>query len=142
MEIFWFTYWARRKMPSQASNFMPLPPKIIGIPPKITGTETSEIQTENQTKTYAITGIFIVKKPIFLTIVEAYFVLSLTEFFPSVIKKTSLIMALPSLPVGSHKARTVKRLLRDVILSRSQIDSLRFSRPVFCQLSHSVPMHT
>ncbi len=33
------------KMPSQASNFTPLPKKSWGLHPKNTGTETSEIQT-------------------------------------------------------------------------------------------------
>ena len=129
-------------MGTYPQNYGDLPPKSWGLTPKIMGTELPKFKQRKSNENIGYNWDLQRKKANTPTIVEGYFALYLTDFFPSVKKKTSPITALPSLPVGSHKARTMQRPLHDVILSVSRIDGLRFSRPVFCQLSHPAPMHT
>lgn len=83
--------------------------------------------------------IFSAKKANMPTMVQGYFALSLSEFFPS-IKKTSPLMALPSLPIGSHKVRTMQRPLHGVILSVSRTVATLPIWQRLCQSSHQALM--
>ena len=63
------------------------PQKSWELPPQIIGTKTSEIQTTKSNENIRHNWNLHRKKANTPTIVEGYFALSLTEFFPSVMKK-------------------------------------------------------
>ena len=120
------------------------PPKSWGLSPKIMGTETSEIQTTKIKRKYTPQLESSAQKSQYAHHCTGVFCALSQNFFLRS-KKTSPIMALPSLPVGSHKARTMQRplhgvILHGVILSVSRIVATLPIWQRLCQSSHQALM--
>ena len=103
-------------MPLPMSNFT-LPMSnftLLNSNTKIKRKDTPQVESSSQNRKKANTSDYGIG--IFCSL--SYRILSFGH------EKTSPIMGLPSLPVGSHKVRKMQRPPRDVILSGSRTDGL------------------